>query len=61
MSSERPSFVPSACILTTLPAAASFLSASPPRQSLRADLLGSTADVAGMLAAADVHGRLHVQ
>ena len=54
MSSERASFTPAACILTTQPAATSILSAPPPRQSLRAELLGSTADVAAMLAAATV-------
>jgi hypothetical protein len=61
MSSERPSFVPAASVLMTGPAATSFLSAAPPRQSLRADLLGSTADIAAMLAAANVQARLHVQ
>jgi hypothetical protein len=52
MSSERPSFTPSACILSTRPAARSLLSAPPPHQGLRAQLLGSTSDIAAMLAAA---------
>ena len=52
MSSERPSFTPSACILSTQPAATSLLSAPPPRQGLRAELLGSTSQAAFMLAAA---------
>jgi hypothetical protein len=61
MSSERPSFVPSACVFATQPAATSFLSGPPPRQSLRAELLGSTADVAAVVAAAFVEARPHVQ
>jgi hypothetical protein len=52
MSSERSSFTPSACILSTRAAATSFLSAPPPHQGLRAQLLGSTSDIAAMLAAA---------
>ncbi len=52
MSSERPSFTPAASAVMTGPAATSFLSAPPPRQGQRARLLGSTADIAAMLAAA---------
>ena len=61
MSSERPSFVPSDCVLTTQAGAASFLSAPPPRQSLRAALLGSTTDVGAMLATAGATAKPHVK
>jgi hypothetical protein len=61
MSSERRSFVPATSIITTQPAATSFLSTPPPRQSLRAELLGSTAGVAAMLAAMTVQARPHTQ
>ncbi len=61
MSSERKSFTPAASSIMTGPAATSFLSAPPPRQSLRAALLGSAADVAAMLAAANVQARPHAQ
>jgi hypothetical protein len=58
---EPPSFVPSACILSTQADASSFLSAPPPRQGLRARLLGSTADTAAMLTPANMPARPHVQ
>lgn len=51
MSSERPSYAPAPYVIMTGPAATSFLSAPPHRQSLRAELLGSTADLDAMLAA----------
>jgi hypothetical protein len=60
-SSERRSFTPAASAIVTQPAATSFLSAPPPRQSLRAELLGSTAGVAAMLAAMTVQARPHTQ
>jgi hypothetical protein len=52
LSSDRPSFTPSPCILSTWPAATSFLPARPHRQSTRSELLGTTADTAAMLVAA---------
>jgi hypothetical protein len=58
MSSERSSFTPSACIFSTRAAATSFLSAPPPHQGLRAQLLGSTSDIAAMLAAATVQASM---
>ncbi len=61
MSSERPSLTPSARILSTHPAATSFLSAPAPRQNLRAELLGSTADVAVMVATANARIRLRAK
>jgi len=61
LSSERPSFTPAASAITTQPTATSFLSAPPPRQSLRSELLGSTAGVAAMLAAITVQARPHAQ
>ena len=61
MPRQRPSFTPSPCILATWPAPTSFLSAPPHRQSLRNDLLGTTADTAAMLVAAQTRIRPHVQ
>ena len=61
ISSERPSFTPASSAIMTGPAATSFLSAPPARQSRRARLLSSTADVAAMLAAAKVEARPLVQ
>jgi len=55
MPSERPSFVRAASAIVTEPAAASILSAPPARQSVRAELLGSAADVAAMLATINFH------
>jgi hypothetical protein len=51
MSSERPSHTPSPHVIMTGPAATSFLSAPPPRQTPRAELLGTTANIAAMLTA----------
>jgi hypothetical protein len=56
---HRPSFVPSTCILSTQADATSFLSAPSPRQSRRTGLLSSIADVAALLAAANVQARPH--
>ena len=61
LSSDRPSFTPSPCILSTWPAPTSCLSAPPPRQSPRNDLLGTTADTAAVLVAAQTPIRPRVQ
>jgi len=51
MSSERPSYTPAPHVIMTGPAATSFLSAPPHRQTLRAEVLGTTADIDAMRAA----------
>ncbi len=61
MSSELLSYTPSAYGIMTGPAATSFLSAPPHRQTLRAEPLGSTADLDAMLAAENLEARPHVQ
>ena len=61
MSSERPSYTLSPYVIMTGPAATSFLSAPSPRQTLRTTLLGTTADIAAMLAAENLETTPHVQ
>jgi hypothetical protein len=61
MSSERPSYTPSPHVIMTGPAATSFRSAPPPRQTLRTTLLGTTADIDAMVAAENLEATLHVQ
>jgi hypothetical protein len=58
MSSERPSYTP---VIMTGPGATSFLSVPPPRQTLRAELPGTTADIDAMLAAENLEATPHVQ
>jgi hypothetical protein len=58
MSSERPPYTP---VIMTGPAATSFRSAPPPRQTLRTTLLGTTADIGAMLAAENLEATPHVQ
>jgi len=61
MSSENPSSAPAAPASMTRPAAASFRFVPPPRQSLRAALLGSTSLASGVVVAPKVQARPHVQ